>query len=158
MFTETVNSAIHIQEKRSKRDSSVKEKILSMIKDKIENASNRHNKTNCIFTVPTFIIGYIPYNVEEMSSYAMKKMIKDGLYVIKLNNENLYISWHINDLHRLNKKTIKKTEFGNSDKKNNNNNNNNIKNISFGTNKINNNNNNNNIDSLIMNFANKNKL
>jgi hypothetical protein len=157
MFTETVNSAIHIQEKRSKRDSSVKEKILSMIKDKIENASNRHNKTNCIFTVPTFIIGYIPYNVEEMSSYAMKKMIKDGLYVIKLNNENLYISWHINDLHRLNKKTIKKTECGNLDKKknNNNNNNNNIKSINF-ENTINNNKST--IDSLIMNFANKNKL
>ena len=145
MFADTINSAIHIQEKRSKRDSSVKEKILSMIKDKIENASNRHNKTNCIFTVPTFIIGYIPYNVEEMTNYAMKKMIKDGLYVIKLNNENLYISWHINDLHRLNKKTIKKTECGNLDKKknNNNNNNNNIKST---------------IDSLIMNFANKNKL
>ena len=148
MFTDTVNSAIKIQEKRSKRDSTVKEKILSMIKDKIENSSNRHNQTNCIFTIPTFIIGYIPYNVEEMTIYAMKKMIKDGLYVIKLNNENLYISWHVNDLHRLNKKTIKKTDFQNLEK---NNKNKNVKNISFG-------NKTSNIDSLVLNFANKNKL
>ena len=148
MFTATVNSAIEIQEKRSKRDSTVKEKILLMIKDKIENSSVRHNQTNCIFTIPTFIIGYIPYNVEDMCNYVIKKMIKDGLYVIKLNNENIYISWHINDLHRLNTKT----KFGKN--KNKIDDNKNVKNIKFN----NNNNNNNNIDSLIMNFANKNKL
>ncbi len=99
MFSDTVSSVIKIQENRSKRDAAVKQKILTMINDKIINYT-KYNYTNCIFNIPNFIIGYLPYNIDYMCNFLIKQLSKEGLYIIKLNSENIYISWNINDLHK----------------------------------------------------------
>jgi hypothetical protein len=99
MFSDTVSSVIKIQENRSKRDEAVKQKILTMINDKIINYT-KYNYTNCIFNIPNFIIGYLPYNIDYMCNFLIKQLSKEGLYIIKLNSENIYISWNINDLHK----------------------------------------------------------
>ena len=99
MFHNTIESAIELQKTRSNRDQIVKEKILNMIKDKIINYT-KHNFTNCIFNVPHFIIGYLPYDNEKMCNSIIKILNKEGLLIIKLNCENIYISWHIDDLHK----------------------------------------------------------
>jgi len=110
MFSDTVSSVIKIQENRSKRDEAVKQKILTMINDKIINYT-KYNYTNCIFNIPNFIIGYLPYNIDYMCNFLIKQLSKEGLYIIKLNSENIYISWNINDLHKQtpNNKTKKET-------------------------------------------------
>lgn len=98
MISDTVKSVIELQKNKSKRDEIVKQKILTMINDKIVNYT-KYNYTNCIFTIPTFIIGYLPYNIEDMSNFIIKSLKKSGLFILKLNIENIYISWNINDLY-----------------------------------------------------------
>lgn len=105
MFSNTVDSVIKLQKTRSKRDELVKEKILCMINDKIINYT-KYNFTNCIFNIPNFIIGYLPYDIDSMCNFIIKKLTKEGLFIIKLNCENIYISWHIDDLYK-NSKSIK---------------------------------------------------
>ena len=99
MFKNTIESVIELQKNRSNRDQLVKDKILNMIKDKIVNYT-KHNFTNCIFNIPHFIIGYLPYDIEKMCNFIIKNLKNEGLLVIKLNCENIYISWHIDDLHQ----------------------------------------------------------
>lgn len=78
MFSDTVSSVIKIQENRSKRDEAVKQKILTMINDKIINYT-KYNYTNCIFNIPSFIIGYLPYNIDYMCNFLIKQLSKEGL-------------------------------------------------------------------------------
>lgn len=115
MISDTVKSVIELQKNKSKRNELVKQKILSMINDKIVNYT-KYNYTNCIFTIPNFIIGYLPYNIEDMSNYIIKSLKNNGLFVLKLNIENIYISWNINDLYS--NQSVKSTV--NKIKKNNN--------------------------------------
>lgn len=110
MFSETINSVLKLQKERLKRDELVKEKILSMINDKIINYT-KHTFTCCVFQVPNFIIGYLPYDIELMTDFIVDKLQKDGLLIIKLNSENIYISWHINDLYKKEKKIKKDVNF-----------------------------------------------
>ena len=101
MLKNTIESAIELQKNRLNRDKIIKDKILNMIKDKIINYT-KHNFTNCIFNIPYFIIGYLPFDNEKMCNFIINKLTTEGLYVIKLNNENIYISWDIKDLHQNN--------------------------------------------------------
>ena len=118
-LSSTVEELIKQQKIRSNRTDKVKEKILETLNDKISNYSY-FGKTNCIFTIPNFIIGYVPYDVKDISKYIVKKIKKEGLFVIKLNDENIYISWNINDLYKdnlkekENKSKIKKKQKDNN--------------------------------------------
>lgn len=118
-LSSTVEELIKQQNIRSNRTDKVKEKILETLNDKISNYSY-FGKTNCIFTIPNFIIGYVPYDVKDISKYIIKKIKKEGLLVIKLNDENIYISWNINDLYKdnlkqkENKSKIKKKQKDNN--------------------------------------------
>tara|TARA_B100000886_G_C20408046_1_gene485704 strand:+ start:691 stop:1086 length:396 start_codon:yes stop_codon:yes gene_type:complete len=121
MFKNTIESAIELQKNRSNRDQLVKNKILNMIKDKIINYT-KYNFTNCIFNIPHFIIGYLPYDNEKMCNFIIKILKNDGLLVVKLNCENIYISWHIDDLHKnqLNLISSKKEKIKNEENNKNN--------------------------------------
>ena len=88
---------IDIQKKRSVRKEELKNKIISSIKDRIQNYSNL-GYTNFIYTIPNFIFGYMPYDIETMSEYIVKKLTQEGFYIKELNIQYIYISWNIKDL------------------------------------------------------------
>jgi hypothetical protein len=97
MISKDVENIIEIQKKRSMREELVKQKVLSMIKDKIHHYAF-FGHTNCVCKIPHFILGEVPYKLESMSKFVIKKLKSEGFYIIKLNMEHIYISWNINDI------------------------------------------------------------
>ena len=97
MISKDVESIIEIQKKRSIREEQVKQKVLGMIKDKIQHYAF-FGHTNCVCKIPHFILGEVPFKLESMSKFVVKKLKSEGFYIIKLNMENIYISWNINDI------------------------------------------------------------
>lgn len=113
MLSPDVENIISIQKKRSQRVEQLKQKILNSVKDKINNYAN-FGQTNCIYTIPNFMIGEIPYNLESMSKFIIKKLKNDGLYVVKISPEYVYISWNIKDIAKAaEQKKIKNEKLAN---------------------------------------------
>ena len=97
MLSPEVENVLSIQKKRSEREEQLKQKILQSVKEKINNYAN-FSKTKCIYTVPNFIIGEIPYNIDKMSRYICKKLKNEGFYIIKISSQFIFISWDIKDI------------------------------------------------------------
>ena len=75
MLSPDVENILEIQKKRSLREEQLKEKILKSVKEKINNYAN-FGQTKCIYTVPNFIIGEIPFKIESMNRFIVKKLIQ----------------------------------------------------------------------------------
>jgi hypothetical protein len=97
MFSPTVENVLLIQKKRGEREEQLRTKMLTLVKERIQNYAN-FGQTNCIYTIPNFLIGYSPYNMEKMSKYIYKKLKEEGFMVNKLSEQYIYISWNIKDL------------------------------------------------------------
>lgn len=113
---QTISSAISQQELRSNRNDKVKEKIMSMLNEKIKLYS-KSNYTNCIFTIPNFMLGYLSYNTNDIITYIIKILKKQGIFVVKLNDENIYLSWDVNDLYKSDTKSDTKSNTKSNIKK-----------------------------------------
>jgi hypothetical protein len=99
MLSPDVENILDIQKKRSLREEKLKEKILHYVKEKIHNYAN-FGQTNCIYTIPNFIFGEMPYKIDSMNRYLVKKLKKEGLYVINISFQYIYISWNIKDIKK----------------------------------------------------------
>ena len=97
MFSSTVENVISIQKKRGEREEQLKAKMLTLVKERIQNYAN-FGQTNCIYTIPNFLIGYSPYNINKMSKHIYKKLKEEGFIVKQLSEQFIYISWNIKDL------------------------------------------------------------
>mgnify|MGYP001575931781 CR=1 FL=1 len=54
---------------------------------------NNIGNTECIYDVPTFLLGYPLYDIEIISYNINKKLKKLGLYTIYIKPNKIYISW-----------------------------------------------------------------
>ena len=113
MLSPDVENILSIQKKRSQRGEQLKQKMLQSVKEKINNYAN-FGQTNCIYTVPNFLIGEIPYDLDKMTKYICKKLKEEGLYIIKMSSEHIYISWDIKDIAK-NQSLGKSSKSGSSD-------------------------------------------
>ena len=68
MLSPDVENIISIQKKRTERNEQLKQKMLNLVKDKINTYAN-FGQTICIYTVPNFLIGEIPYDLPTISKY-----------------------------------------------------------------------------------------
>ena len=84
MLSPDVENILNIQKNRSLREEKLKEKILHSVKEKINNYAN-FGHTNCIYTIPNFIFGEMPYKIDSMNRYLVKKLKKEGLYIINIS-------------------------------------------------------------------------
>lgn len=98
MLSPDVESILKIQQNRSFREEKLKEKMLKTVKEKIQNYAN-FSQTNCIYTIPNFLFGEIPYCLKSMNKYLVKKLKHEGFYIINLSIQYLYISWDIKDIN-----------------------------------------------------------
>lgn len=98
MLSPDVENILQIQKNRSFREEQLKEKMLKSVKEKIQNYAN-FSQTNCIYTIPNFLFGEIPYSLESMNKYIVKKLKHEGFYVINMSPQYLYISWDIKDIN-----------------------------------------------------------
>ena len=99
MLSPDVENILKIQKNRSQREEQLKERVLVSVKDKINNYAN-FGQTNCIYTIPNFLIGEIPFKQESMCKYIVKKLKSEGFYVIKISFQHIYISWNIKDIQK----------------------------------------------------------
>lgn len=100
MLSTTLKSVLEPQRQKSVREKEVKNKMVNMLLEKIKNYSS-YGQTNCIFKVPPFILGCIPYKHESMVKYLESKFYKEGFYIKEKNLGTLYISWDIKDIHKV---------------------------------------------------------
>jgi hypothetical protein len=114
MLSPDVENILSIQKKRSEREERLKNKMLRSVKDKINNYAN-FSKTNCIYTIPSFLIGEIPYNIEKISKYLIKKLKEEGFYIVKISIQYIYISWDIKDISKKNEPKSKYNNDLNND-------------------------------------------
>jgi len=117
MLSPDVENVLSIQKKRSVREEQLKNKILNSVKDKINNYAN-FGQTNFIYTIPNFLIGEMPYKLESMNKYIVKKLKSEGFYVVNISIQYIYISWNIKDISKVAEQKKNKIE----EKYNNNNN------------------------------------
>jgi len=73
-------------------------------------ADNR--KTECIYNIPSFIIGIPLYDVDDLQEYIVSSLKKNGLVVKEYTNNWIFISWNFK-----NKPKVKKNKSTNSDHK-----------------------------------------
>ena len=99
MLSPDVENILNIQKNRSLREEKLKEKILHSVEEKINNYAN-FGHTNCIYTIPNFIFGEMPYKIDSMNRYLVKKLKKEGLYIINISPQYIYISWNIKDIKK----------------------------------------------------------
>lgn len=110
MLSPDVENILEIQKKRSLREEKLKEKILKSVKEKIHNYAN-FSQTNCIFTIPNFIIGEIPFKLESMNKFLVKKLKNDGFYIINISLQHIYISWNLKDIEKAIEEKSKKNKI-----------------------------------------------
>jgi hypothetical protein len=100
MLSPDVENVLSIQKKRSVREEQLKNKILNSVKDKINNYAN-FGQTNFIYTIPNFLIGEMPYTLESMNKYIVKKLKSEGFYIVNISTQYIYISWNIKDISKV---------------------------------------------------------
>lgn len=100
MLSNTLKSVIEPQKQKSIREKEVKEKMVSVLLEKIKNYSS-YGQTNCTFKVPPFILGFVPYKHESMIKYVKSKFYKEGFYVKEEIYGTLYVSWDIKDINKV---------------------------------------------------------
>jgi len=116
MFSSNVEDVITIQKKKSDREQQLKDKLLLQTQDRIQTYAN-FGKTECLYKIPSFVIGSIPYDLSVVNKYIYKKLKSEGYYIIRLTDEYIYISWSIKDLGKKEKKSnINFSAFQNNSK------------------------------------------
>ena len=74
--------------------------ILNSCHKKIKTISEKGGQS-LYYTIPPIIIGYPLYNYSTCMNYIISELKKSGLYVAILpepNNNNIYISWKLEDV------------------------------------------------------------
>ena len=99
MLSPDVENVLTIQKNRLLREEQLKQKMLNSVKEKINNYA-KFGQTNCIYKIPNFIIGEIPFKLESMHKYLIKKLKSNGFYIIDINIQYFYVSWDIKDINK----------------------------------------------------------
>jgi len=85
------------------------DKILQRCHNKIKlYAQNR--KTECIYEVPSFILGVPLYDVIELKEYLISSLNKNGFILKQIPPNWIYISWDIKNKKKMKVKVEKKRE------------------------------------------------
>lgn len=100
MLSSTLKDVMQPQRQKSIREKELKDKMIITLTDKIKNYS-KYNQTSCLFKVPPFLLGYIPYNHQSMVNYIKSKLYKEGFFVKEQEPYTLYISWDVKDVQKV---------------------------------------------------------
>tara|TARA_E500000178_G_scaffold353219_2_gene418525 strand:+ start:1276 stop:1683 length:408 start_codon:yes stop_codon:yes gene_type:complete len=115
MLSQDIENILQLQKNRSIREEQLKLKILNSIKEKINNYANL-GKTACICKIPNFLIGEIPFNIESVNKFIVKKLKNEGFYIVNISIQYIYISWFIKDIDKVikDKNNKNKDKYGDS--------------------------------------------
>lgn len=97
MLSKELKDVLKIQKKKVEREIEVKDKLYKQLMAKIKTYA-KQALTRCIYTVPNFVYGYSPFNIDEMKEYLIKKLVNDGFRAYLTQNGYIFISWDIKDI------------------------------------------------------------
>ena len=92
MSSLNLNELQKYQKSRESRKFDYFEEVLRKCHHKIK-ISAANFETQCFFQVPSFILGLPSYSQKLCCEYVMNKLIQDGLKVLFINPNILYILW-----------------------------------------------------------------
>ena len=94
MSSLNLNELQKYQRSRESRKYDYFEEVLKKCHHKIKISASNF-ETQCFFTIPSFILGLPSYSQKLCCEYVMNKLIQDGLKVLFINPNILYITWDI---------------------------------------------------------------
>lgn len=97
MLSKELKDVLKIQKKKLERYIELKNKIFSQVITKINNHA-KLGLTHCVYTVPHIVYGFPSYDISDVRTFLINKLIADGFRTILMNNGNIYISWDIKDV------------------------------------------------------------
>ena len=105
----TVGDAISIKNRINVSVKKTKHKLILLCQKNIQFAASK-NKEDTIWTVPTFMIDSICYNVTVMTLLIASHFVEKGFYAKMLGTNSIYISWrNTNGIKLHNIKIIEKS-------------------------------------------------
>jgi hypothetical protein len=85
---------------RDKTKYSFYNEILAKCLAKIRKTNTELGKLECYYSIPKFIIGGPLYDYNDIKAYIIYKLEQNGLKVIDVDVERIYISWNPKDINR----------------------------------------------------------
>jgi len=110
-----INSLFETTNNKTLRRLETYDKILKQCHVRIKNYS-KYEKTTCFFSIPEFIIGVPLYDVNELRTYMMNSLEKNGFKLMYLHPNWLMIDWSekkktIDNAHKaVSSKTLNQTK------------------------------------------------
>ena len=102
-MTLNLKDVVNLQKKQTLRYNQLKAEILNKLTDKVSHLA-KHGQLRCIYTVPMYIFGYPPYDVNDITEYLEKKLKIEGFCALGIGKNKIYVSWDINDINYVKKK------------------------------------------------------
>lgn len=90
---------LDIDEQRIQRERVVLNTVWDRLVRRIE-LNMQHKNHNCMFEIPTFIMGCPPINVERTMRYLLDKIQKEGLYALQVTNTKIFVLWSLDALRK----------------------------------------------------------
>jgi uncharacterized protein YlxP (DUF503 family) len=110
----SLEDILEIERSRVKRDRVLLTTIYDRMKNRINMTVKAKNK-ECIYTIPPFIIGYPPTDLDKTRKYLVKKLIREGFIAGVIDRENIYISWDPQKIRQLHELTIRDFDYSDTD-------------------------------------------
>lgn len=102
MLSPELKQVIEFQKNKLTREVKTKNKLLSIVQNKIKNyASLGHTK--CIVKIPIYIIGFQGYDLKDMTVFIYNKLHSQGYKTELLGDDSIFVSWDIKDIYSVQK-------------------------------------------------------
>lgn len=107
-----LKDAINLQKRQLNRLTELKNLLINKLAEKINNLS-RNGQLKFIYNTPPYIFGFSKFDIDEMTTFILNILLREGYCAIKINSQSIFISWDVNDINvfkkekRKSKKNIK---------------------------------------------------
>ncbi len=113
----TLKDALNIQSGKTRRQRDALNKILSNAKKRIAYHA-KNGKLFCVYTVPPFMIGIPPYNIEIAINHIITNLESEGYIVKNVYYSDIFISWEEQNLKQQEKNKVREIIRKNKKKRN----------------------------------------
>jgi hypothetical protein len=105
----SLRDVINLQRRQQTRFNDLKQDLMNKLTEKIIHLA-KHGETRCIYTIPNYTFGFPKYNVSDITTHLYIKVMNEGLCVVILSDNKLFISWDITDINNIKNESKRKKQ------------------------------------------------
>lgn len=105
----SLKDALNIQTGKIRRQKQAMNKILGNAKKRIAHHA-KNGKLFCVYTVPPFMVGIPPYNMETALEHIISNLEAEGYVVKNVYHNDVFISWEEQNLKQQDKIKAKESK------------------------------------------------